>query len=304
MLLAFLSSCKKVETTRTYTVTDTTAQTTIASDEVTVNIEFDQAADDAVKVICTPKTSIAGALVDTSQLSSGIIIIDYFGKETDGTKSRTGSDSIQERVVNGHVIPWGTPGATATLTFGTASSPNYEVLFLNNGNASITFEGSATLTNIYGGLLQNVVQGDSVVEHVRANVSFTYNDNASMVQFFTWNLNQLRAFSVTDTNMFASTRGDTTIAGYTIGTWGTTRLGTRFFAVTNSPIVQNISASFLDYNPLNGAKTIEGISEPISLIYGVNQQGTPFKSGTIPYGFYISWVDNTVNATDVLPYYY
>jgi hypothetical protein len=304
LLAVLLGSCKKVETIRTYTVTDTTAQTTIALDEVTVNSEFDQAADDAIMVMCNPKASVVGAAVDTSQLSSGIIIIDYFGDETGGSKSRTGSDSIHENLVNGHVVPWGNPGTTATITFGTITLPAYEVLFLNNGNASITFTGSATLTNVSGGLIQNVIQGDSLVEHIRATVSFTYNDNASVVQLFAWNLNQIRVFSITNTGMFASTRGDTAISGYSnIGTWGITRLGTSFCTATNSPTIQNISNAALSYNPLSGTKTIEEIAEPINCVYGVNSQGIIQASGT-PYGFYITWTDNTIKATDALPYYY
>lgn len=313
LLAVFITGCTKVETTKTYTVTDTTAQTTIAADELTVNNEFDQATDDAVAVLCNPQSAIAGALVDTSLLSSGIIEIDYYGKESNVSKSRTGSDSIYENTVNGHIVPWKTAGASATMKFGTVNLPYYEVMFLTNGevpfltsNASITFiSGSATLTNIYGGSLQSLKSpGDSLVEHIEATFSFTYNDNTSQIQSFTWQINQVRVFTKSDTAVYTTTRGDTTINGYShISTWGTTRLGSAFYTTISTYLIQNISNPYLSYNPLSGSKTIEGIPEPILCLYGVNSQGSIQANGT-PYGFYISWINNTIHATSVVPYYY
>jgi len=66
--------------------------------------------------------------------------------------------------------------------------------------------------------------------------------------------------------------------------------------------VQNISNLDLSYNPLSGSKIIEGISEPVTSVYGINNQGTP-ASGT-PYGFSISWTDNSVYTDAIIPYYY
>lgn len=303
LLFVFVwTSCAKVETTKNYTVTNTTAQTTIASDEVLINNEFDQAADDAIAVICNHQATIPGATVDTSQLSLGIIMIDYFKNEADGTKSRTGSDSIHENVVNKHLVPWGSPGTIATITFGTVNLPNYEVLFLNNGN-SVTFSGKATLTNISGGLLQNVSAADSLKTHIRGTIQFTYNDNATQIQYYPWSFNQLRTFGA-DTNIFAVTTGDTSINGLpNIGVWGTTRLNTTFYTAITSPIIQNISDALLSYNPLKGTKTIEGIAEPISCQYGVNSAGI-YQGGGKPYGFHITWTDNEIQATATLPYYY
>ena len=86
-LLVFLSGCKKVETTKTYTVTDTTAQTSVANDELIIGDEFSQAVDDAVTIICNRKAHISGSEtdVDTSQITLGVITIYYGGEEADGT---------------------------------------------------------------------------------------------------------------------------------------------------------------------------------------------------------------------------
>lgn len=301
-LALMCTGCAKVETTKTYTVTNTTAQTTIASDEVLINNEFDQAVDDAISVICNPKTAIPGAIIDTSQISIGVIEIDYFGKEADGTKSRTGSDSIHQNMVGGHILPWGTLGTSASVTFGDINDHAYEVLFSENGN-SVTFSGSATLTNISGGLLQNISQADSLKTHIRGTIQFTYNDNATQIQYYPWSFNQLRTF-IADTSVYAVTTGDTSISGFSnIGVWGTTRLSTTFYTVITSPVIQNITYSSLSYNPLSGTKTIEGIAEPISCQYGVNNAGI-YQAGGKPYGFHITWTDNGIQANSTLPYYY
>lgn len=298
-----LVGCQKVETTRINTNSNSESQSVIATDELTLNNEFDQAIDDAVAVICNPKATIPGAIVDTSRINVGVIEIDYYGKELDGTKSRTGSDSIHETMVSGKIVPWGTPGTIATITFGDIDNNGYEVMFLTN-STSVKFTGTAALTNVYGGYLQNITAGDSLVERIRASISFTYNDNVAVIQLFNWYLSQERTFTIYDTVMNAITRGDTNINGYlNVSTWGTTRFGNSFYTAITSPMVQNISDPHLSYNPLSGDKAIEGITEPILSSYGVSSVGLPQATGT-PYGLIATWINNGGQAQAVLPYYY
>jgi len=303
--ILLIIGCKKVETTKTYTVSDSVSQSTIAFDEVTVNNELDQFVDDAIMVLSNHNATIAGAIFDS--ISPNVYEIDYFNKEPDGVKARSGSDSIH---LNG--IPWGAAGSTATLSFKDINSTgSYEIAFYSiipplTDSASLTFLGNITITNVYGGLLQSVTSSsDSLVAHIRAsNVSFTFNDQASSIQFYSLNVNEIRSFTTANSAMYATTRGDTNVGGYSnIGTWGTNRFGNNYYSNTAGSIVQNISnLALLSYNPISGTKVIEGISEPIQSIYGVNNQGA-VTSGT-PYGFSISWTDNSVQATDILPYYY
>ncbi len=301
--VGLFSGCAKVETTRTNIVPNNTSQSAMASDEATINSEFDQGVDDALSLICNHSATILHAFIDTSRINLGVIEISYNSAiEADLTKSRTAQDSIHVKVVGGVPVSWGTPGATASVTFGDVTDNAYEVTYLNN-NVSVTLTGEAILTNISGGLLQDLTSGDSLVEQIRATVNFTYNDNATTVQLYTWHINQVRTFIKSDTTIFAITRGDTTMDGYTaIGTWGVTRFGNNFYTNTNSPVVQNISYPFYSYNPLSGSKTIEGIPQPILSTYGVNSQGKVVTSGK-PYGFLINWV-NGVATSGVVTYYY
>lgn len=297
--------CKKVDTTRVNTSTNADTQKVIASDELALNDEFDQGIDDAIAVACNPKITIKGASIDTTQNTIGLITIYYGGQEPDGTKGRSGSIAIQQTMKGGKPVPWGTAGTTDSIYFGTVNSPGYEIFFLTN-NTSIRLTGTATVTNITGGLLQNVTTGDSLAEMVRASISFTYNDNVTIVQLYSWYLNQHRTFTKPDTVLYASTWADTVINGIkNVATWGTTRAGESFYSSLTAPIVQNISNLKLSYNPLSGAKAIENIAEPILSTYGVDQQGNPVKiNSATPYGYVMTWINNGGQAQAVVPYYY
>jgi hypothetical protein len=303
--IVFFSGCAKETTSRVNTTSNSSSQTTIASDELTINDEFDQAADDAVMVICNHATSIPGATVDTSQIGVGVIEIDYYGQETDGTKTRSGADSIHLKMISGHLVNWGTAGNNATITFGTVNSPGYEVIYSNN-NTSLQLRGGATLTNVSGGLFPTITPADSLKEHIRANISFTFNDNVAVITLYQWSLNQLRTFwlapSPSINILTAYNQGDTTLNGVSnVGTWGTTRYNNSFYSVINSTITQNLL--FFSYNPVSGSENIEGIPEPITSTYGVNNQGSVITSGT-PYGFSITWINSGGQATAVVPYYF
>lgn len=295
---SLLIGCVKEDTTNVVTTTNESSQTTIASDEVTLNNEFDQAADEAIQVICNHNATIKGASIDTSQITMGIITIYYGGKEADGTKTRTGSDSIH---LNGN---WGTPGAFADITLGCINAPGYEVQFTSLNNVSLRFNGTAKLTNINGGLFQNITPGDSLVEAMKGSLTYTFNDNAATIVYYPFNLYEVRTIINSGSVLNAYTRGDTVIGGFShVSSWGGDRFGNTYYSSTTTVVMQNISTASLSYNPLSGAKYIQFIGEPILCTFGVNSSGSVVTSGT-PYGFYINWTNNGGGAQAVIPYYY
>jgi hypothetical protein len=296
LFVVTIMGCKKETTTRVNTTSNANTQSIIASDELTLNNELDQAVDDAIAVLSNHNAAIAGAISDS--ISPAAYEINYFGNESNNTKSRSASDSIHL-----NTTLWVTAGATATITFGDVNNKAYEVLFKTN-NTSITLTGKATITNVSGGLLQGLSPTDSMVVHIKASVSYTYNDNATIVQLYTWNFNQLRTFKKPDTTINAITWGDTAIKKFTnVESWGLNRYGDSAYCTITSTIVQNITNLNLAYNPLSGAGIIQNITEPILTTYGVNQQGTPISNG-IPYGFIITWTNNGGQAQNVIGYYY
>jgi hypothetical protein len=301
------TSCKKVTTTKTYTISNQASQSDIAGDEVTINNSLDQYIDDAVAILSNHNAAISGGYGDSANASC--LEITYSGtKEPDGVESRTGVDSIHFS----SKTPWNTPGATATLSFKDVNTSGSFEEFYNSiispssgDTASLTFFGTITITNLSGGFLQNVTQSDSMVIQIRANTSFTFNDQSTVIQTFPLHINEVRTYTLSNTTMYATTRGDTSISGYlNVGSWGTNRLSNNYYTAIIHPMVQNITNLVLSYNPLSGTKVIEGITEPITCNYGLNNQGQAVASGTTPYGYSIAWIDNSIQANYVLPYYY
>lgn len=315
------TACKKThESTLVNTTDDTDTQSIIALDELEVNTEFDQAVNDAITASSISSTTsgdtaassttgnillttISGAVIDTNQINMGIVKITYYGKNAENTKGRTGEVKIKHAVSNGKIIPWKTQGANATITFTT-----YEVIFLDTVKKSIWLDGNCSVTNISGGLLKNIanpllVPGDSLVDKVRAELFFTRNDNITVIKKWTWHFNQLRVFNLNGTTVTATIKGDTAINNNNnVVTWGTTRFDQNFYTSITTPILQNISGSTFLYDPLKGRKVILGITEPITITYGVDQQGSPATTGN-PYGYIITWTNSGGQAKQAVVSY-
>jgi hypothetical protein len=301
-----LVCCQKTTTTITKTTNDSASQATIASDELNVNNEIDQVIDEAVAGLGMCKqtsggltvnpSSITGAVIDTSQVDSGIVNIFYYGKESKPVKSRSGTVEIKLPVVSKHPVPWTTAGVTATVTF-----TNYEIFYLTIANKSLWFKGTFNVTSANGVLVKNLVVGDSLVEKVRGPVSFTYNDNGAILYLYLWNLHRTRILKRTATNdTTITTLGDTIINGINnVANWGMTRLSDNYYTSIITPVYQDISSSSY-YNPLSGVKSIQAIPEPMTLTFGVNQSGTPIASS--PFGYKMTWTNKYGAQDSVISY--
>ncbi len=274
LAILLLAGCKKTTTEITTSTNDSASQGTIASDELAVNNEMDQVVDEAVASLCICKqtsgsltinpTTIAGAVIDTSQVDSGIVNIFYYGKESNPIKSRSGNVEIKLPVVGKHLIPWTTTGVTAAITI-----TNYEIFYSNIANKTLWFKGTINVSNANGVLIKNLIVGDSLVEKVRGPVSFTFNDNGAILYLYLWNLHRTRVIKRTVTNdTTITTWGDTTINGIAnIANWGMTRLSNNYYTSITTPVFQDISTSSF-YDPLSGVKSIQSIPEPLTITYG------------------------------------
>lgn len=316
VILLFPACTKTHEYTLVNTTDDTKAQAIIASDEFELNFELDQAVNEALAAsFISSKTSgdtitpssgnilstIAGAVIDTSGINTGLIKISYYGKTADLKKGRLGDITIKHAVASGKVIPWNTKGASAIITF-----KNYEVFFLNIVNKALSLNGTCVITNVSGGLLKNIaspllVPGDSLTDKMRVQLTFTYNDNVTSITTWAWNCNQLRFFNDKDSILTCFTKGDTTINSINAASWGSTRANQIFYTSITTPLLQNISAGVLS-NPLSGRKVILGIKEPITVTYGVDQQGSPVNTGK-PYGYILTWTRGGLPKDTVAKYY-
>jgi len=319
LLFMMPSSCSKTGYTIVNTTADSATQIINANDELNINYEVDQAVNEALLAtsLCNIAsgntgsagtgailfTTISGCIIDTSHITdSALIRLTYYSKNADQTKGRSGAVTIQfGRDSSGKVIPWNQPGAIVNISFS-----QYEVIVLAT-NVSLWMNGTATVTNLSGGLLKNpanltLATGDSLQDKLNATIVFTYNDNVAVVQTWTWYMNQLRTFNFQNASLISTIRGDSTVNNITgIATSGTTRFGFGFNTQIISPVVQTISSLYLLSEPTSGEKGIRGIPEPLTVLYGVDTHGNPVQTGA-PYGYKISWAANGGQATTIVAY--
>jgi hypothetical protein len=319
IICALFTSCDKTGYTIVKTTADSATQIITANDELDVNYEFDQAINEALLATtlstfaCGEKinqgtenelyTTLNQVIIDTSEIiDSALIRLTYYGKNADQTKGRSGVITLHfARDNNGKIIPWKNPGASININF-----EQYEVIVLAN-NKSIWMNGSSTIINVSGGLLQKASDitlnpGDTLKDNVSGNIAFTYNDNVNIIQTWTWYINQVRKFTIQNAILTSSINGDSSINGSNdISTSGTTRFGSVFYTQTIAPVVQTISSLYILSNPISGEKAIHGIPEPLSIEYGVDSNGNPV-SGISPYGYKISWISNGGQAVTIVSY--
>jgi hypothetical protein len=313
----FATGCKKTTTTELTNTSDSATQTVIVSDVVNVNMEIGQAIDEAVAALSISSTTSGGpannatlflspgVLVDTSQISTGLLYVDYFvGKSQDSAVGRSGTVQIQLPVVAGHITPWKKIGTGAVITFTNATpTQDYEAVYFRPvPNPSLWFTGSLTVTNYSGGLLKNLIPGDSLVEKVNGQIQYTNNDNGGAIILWTVNLHYTRLVGMTNTNHITiTTRADTNINSFNnVIYWGQDRFNDNFYTSLTVPTFQDISSA-ASYNPLSGVTNIQNIKEPITCTYGVSLSGNPVVNA-IPYGYKINWTYSGTAEQDIISY--
>ena len=137
------AGCKKAADTTTVTPTpadDAAQQSVTANDQTRVDNESNQSMDDCNSTLQGVSTTRGmesfpcGVTVDSTNAATGLLVLNYSGNNCAGTKSRTGSISIQLPYggTPAHITRWKVVGAVVTLTYN-----NYKVTNLSD-NKSIT----------------------------------------------------------------------------------------------------------------------------------------------------------------------
>jgi hypothetical protein len=314
LLGLMLVGCKKTTTEITTTTNDTSSQTSIAFDEVNDNDEMDGLVDDAIAVLSMSPTTSGGTsfyptvlpghpspYIDTTYIASGIIRLTYGVGLTDSTWGISGPlVVVQLPMAGSKIVTWNTPGVKATITI--APTSGYEVYYTMIN--TIWYDGTINVTNVYGGLIQNLNNTDSVVEKVNGNLLYTANDNVAKINLYQWNICRIRTITLpTAGNITVTYRGDTALGSVqNVSDWGQTRENYNFYTTVTSPVIQDISVA-PHYFPLHGSKYVQGIPEPMIINFGVDANGNPVGTG-VPYGYKFNWSNPSGTQQAVVQYQY
>jgi hypothetical protein len=205
------------------------------------------------------------------------IVITYNGNNGNGSRHRTGKISIQ--LTNGQ--HWRDKNAVLTITF-----TNYSVK-RNSTGKRIILDGTYTITNMSGGSLIFMGQGDSVYHRIAGNISVSFNNGNKSN---TWRISRDRVIGRT-----AGGKWYIRISGYgnengqgNVAVVGTNRNGRSFTTIITSPVT---FSSTCGWDAISGSARYIGPGGDMSVVYGVDADGNPETSGC-PYGLKLSWTNS------------
>lgn len=266
-----LLGCKKDNSNST--TGDTTAANvqTSSDDQTMVSNESNAVSDDAVAALngnVAVSGRIAGAdniymticdatiTYDTTSTTQTITIV-YNGKNCSGNRTRTGTVTIA--VPKGQ--RWKNAGSTVTITIDALT-----ITRIRDGK-TIVINGTKTITNTSGGLIQNLATLDSIVNDVTANLSITFSSGLSR----TWQVSRHKVFTYNNgiVETVTGTHSDGTNSD--IAVWGTNRFGVSFTDRITSP---KVYAQSCDFQLTSGQNTITRSDNISSVItYGLDANG-------------------------------
>ncbi len=279
--------------------TDSTSQTTRASDQSNVENESNQAMDEANSALLQVSTTrgvqtTCGYTIDSLQKATGKLTLNYDGTLCNG-KIRTGSITVQLPWNGTNITTWATQGSVASLTF-----TDYKVVYPNNNNASIKFNGIHAVKNQSGGGWIQLYLGQAIIHKVRSHMQISFNGGTAIE----WNSAKLRTLTFNNsTNVLHAAVAADSInvnnANEHILMWGINNMGDHFVITLNVDFSYDIWNPITNCigKPLTGLIEYHGITYTITLTYGVDIGGVAVPPGTAcPYGYSIAWTNTQSGA--------
>lgn len=217
---------------------------------------------------------IDGAVIDSFMIDKKIVIT-YNGNNGNGSRHRSGKISIQ--LTSGS--HWRDQNAVVTVTF-----TNYTVK-RNHSGKKITLNGTYTVTNMTGGSIIFMGQGDSVWHRTMGTMSISFDGSTQRE----WNVTRDRVIGRTNSGTYyISIKGFGAEGGENgVAVKGTTRSGRNFMTVISSPVVFSSSCS---WNAVRGSVVYKGMGTDINVTYGVDASGEIENTGC-PYGYRVNWIN-------------
>lgn len=269
-----LLGCKKDNANSTTDGTTTATNVQTSSDDLTmVSNESNAVSNDAIAALngnVTISGRTAGAdninmtvcdatiTYDTTSSTKTITIV-YNGNNCSGNRTRTGTVTIA--VPKGQ--HWKKAGSEVTITIDALT-----ITRVRDGK-TIVINGTKTITNTSGGLLQDLATSGPIVHDISANLSITFGSGLTR----DWNVSRHRVFTYDNGIVETVTGTHSDGTNNNIAIWGTTRFGVSFTNMITSPKIFEQSCNF---NLTSGQDSIIRSDKITSVItYGLDASGNP-----------------------------
>ena len=292
-----LASCKKSESNNTENPETVAEVKTHTEDQNRVAGDIDNMTTEASGAL-EGFASFSGRSQNTFQTCGIIPTLDTTANTWTLTLTYNGNDCLNQNFRTGTIVlstparsRWKNAGATVTVTL-----QNFKIKRLSD-NKSITLNGTQTLTNVSGGLLYNLSNGQAITHTITSgNMSITFDDNTQR----TWNVAKKRVFTYNNGAVMAvhgiGTNGSITNAAE----WGLNRFGHSFTTSITQPVVIRQDCSF---RITEGEIKHQGFATA-TVTFGLNASGAPTTCpGNGAYYYKLVWTGPAGTPhTVILPY--
>jgi hypothetical protein len=223
-----------------------------------------------------PSTSICGVLLDTSQVTSGIMSINYTGANCFG-RIRTGS--VRFSIRDYPLKKWKNQGAVITIEY-----LSYRLQRVSDGK-TITLTGTQTLTNESGGTWYELwyLNQPNVVYHLVGEGLKIGFDQVDVAKF---SMDRRMTYTYAAPNTACSVSGNGTADGHgSLENWGYNRKGDKFYSEVKRPYVWKTQCGSVA--PVEGEVEIilDGKAHTLNSFYGVDKDGNDVSGSTNPCPF-------------------
>lgn len=307
MVAMIITGCKKSNNNEEPTPDESSEQMVNAGDDSRVASESDELVDE-VNQVALNNSRFRGqgihqiingnyscnTTIDSSLVSQGTLTVTFSGNNCANTRSRTGSITLQlpYNATTMTVTPWSDAGCVLTVTFNT-----FKITRLSD-NKSLTYNGTKTITNVNGGIVDDAATfATPIVHHVQSsNMQVTFDDNTNR----NWNIDRIRSINRTNSVTTVTITGNATQNGISnVSVWGVNRKGNTFYISIPTPVVLSSACSF---HAMSGVRIHHGVIKDLTVTYGVDASGNVVTSGC-PYGFRLNWIGRNGNAKQVVMSY-
>ena len=300
LLAVSFSSCKKDKDSSTANSDYTSEFSSQSDDQASVSDAVDEVADDANNVLgdhpsltgrLTNLTCNATAVVDSIS-DPRTVTITYNGTNCAGNHTRVGV-VVLSMPAGTH---WRDAGAVLTIDV-----QNLKITRLRDGK-NITINGTKTITNVTGGLVENLGTSTTSITHNIATTgsgfTITFDNGSQRV----WNVSKQRVFSYNNGIVITTTGTHSEGTLTDISEWGTNRFGNDFITEITAPMIVRQDCNF---RLVSGEVKHDRLRADVVVTFGLDAQGLPTScpgaGGT--YYFKLVWTGNNgIVRTVILPY--